>query len=89
MKDNLEAKFYETLLASTQKELPNVEKISFQIDTNIDNPSNTDVIDCTAFYKEDSKNKKQKTSTARVSTPTQVTSNAVKDRYSLGNFVVG
>ena len=91
MKDNLEAKFYEKLLSSTQKELPNVTHVSFQIDTNIDNPSNTDVVDCTAFYKEDSKNKKSKASPARSSTssPSQASNNTVKDRYSLGNFVVG
>ena len=88
MKDNLEAKFYNTLLTSTQKELPNISNIKFQIDTNIDNPSNTDVIDCTAFYKEDSKNKKLKTATSKTSTQSTVSNNSVKDRYSLWNFVV-
>jgi chromosomal replication initiation ATPase DnaA len=90
MKDNLEAKFYETLLTSTQKELSSIESISFQIDTNIDNPSNADVVDCTAFYKEDSRNKKMKTaSSSKNIVSSQTSSNAVKDRYSLGNFVVG
>jgi len=88
MKDNLEAKFYNTLLTSTQKELPNISNIKFQIDTNIDNPSNTDVIDCTAFYKEDSKNKKLKTAPSKTSTQSTVSNNSVKDRYSLWNFVV-
>jgi hypothetical protein len=62
MKDNLEAKFYNQLLDSTKKELPNIASISFQIDTDIDNPSNTSVIDCTAFYKGQTKSKKTKLS---------------------------
>ncbi|MBT3729184.1 hypothetical protein HOF65_05585 [bacterium] len=46
MKDNLEAKFYKEILNATQLESREIEKISFKIDENIENPSNTDVIDC-------------------------------------------
>ncbi len=49
MKDNLEAKFYNVILNSAQKECPNIKNITFQIDINIDNPWNKDVIDCTSF----------------------------------------
>jgi len=60
MKDNLEAKFYKEVLESTQVENSNIKEIEFRVDSNIDNPSNTDVIDCATFYKDESKSKKSK-----------------------------
>jgi chromosomal replication initiator protein len=83
MKDNLKAKFYDKLLLSTKKELPNIIKISFEIDTKIENISNRDMIDCTTFYKEN-KSKKRKTSNWEDSN----TNNIVKNRYTLENFIV-
>jgi len=60
MKDNLEAKFYKEVFESSKIENPNIVKIEFKVDLNIDNPSNTDVIDCANFYKDDAKSKKSK-----------------------------
>jgi len=60
MKDNLEAKFYNEVFESAKIESKNIEKISFKIDENIENPSNTDIVDCTKFYKESAKSKKSK-----------------------------
>jgi len=59
MKDNLEAKFYSIVLKATQKEFSDdIQKIYFVVDNTIDNPSNTNAIDCQSFYKESQKNTK-------------------------------
>jgi chromosomal replication initiation ATPase DnaA len=58
MKDNLQAKFYSKILEATQKEIESIQTIEFVVDQEIDNPSNTAVIDCTQFYKTSSKTKK-------------------------------
>jgi hypothetical protein len=60
MKDNLEAKFKDIVLESAKLENKNLENVVFKIDDNIDNPSNTDVIDCSFFYKEAFKTKKSR-----------------------------
>jgi hypothetical protein len=60
MKDNLEAKFYNEVFEASKLENRELEKISFKIDNEIDNPSNTNVIDCSIFYKEATKSKKSK-----------------------------
>ena len=60
MKDNLEAKFYKILLEATKKEFgENITTIQFIVDNSIDNPSNTDAIDCQNFYKENIKTTKK------------------------------
>jgi hypothetical protein len=51
MKDNLEAKFYNEVFESSKIENPNLKEIEFKVDLNIDNPSNTSVIDCANFFK--------------------------------------
>jgi chromosomal replication initiation ATPase DnaA len=58
MKDNLQAKFYNQILEAVQKEISTVKTVEFVVDQEIDNPSNTAVVDCTAFYKTASKQKK-------------------------------
>jgi chromosomal replication initiation ATPase DnaA len=91
MKDNLEAKFYNEVLAATKLENREIEKISFKIDNNIDNPSNTDVIDCATFLKEVSKSKKSKKN-IEFNNPIDhkvVSSRTATERYNLKNFVVG
>lgn len=92
MKDNLEAKFYEIILTSVQKELSHISKVLFKIDINIDNLSNKDVINCSNFLKELSKNKKSKSSDSQDKntwTFKTISSNtSVKERYNLVNFVV-
>jgi len=91
MKDNLEAKFYNEVLAAAKLENREIEKISFKIDDNIDNPSNTDVIDCANFLKEVSKSKKTKKN-IDLNNPIDhkvVSSKTATERYNLRNFVVG
>jgi hypothetical protein len=59
MKDNLKAKFYQNIKKATQEEFSSVSEIDFVVDKNIENPSNTDVIDCASFFKESSKKSKK------------------------------
>nr|MDD3719950.1 chromosomal replication initiator protein DnaA [Candidatus Gracilibacteria bacterium] len=91
MKGNLEAKFYQDILEATQKEIPSITKISFEVDKNIDNPTNKYVIDCISYYKD--KEKYNKKSTKLDSTgynPMQTsTPKPTNERYTLSNFVVG
>ncbi len=92
MKDNLEAKFYKEILNATQLESREIEKISFKIDENIENPSNTDVIDCWVFYKEVSKKSTKSKKTANSDNtsfqPNTAASKNVNERYNLKNFIV-
>lgn len=92
MKDNLEAKFYKDIFNAAKTENEKLEKISFLVDKNIDNPSNTDVIDCSIFLKELTK-KVKKTDDFDNSNNNQNQLNnnnnkTVNDRYSLSNFIV-
>ncbi len=88
MKDNLEAKFYNQVFESAQAENPNIKTIEFQVDYNIDNPSNANVIDCGNYFKESAKTKSKKaketSSESKISTQ-----KSVNDRYTLKNFIVG
>ena len=52
MKNNLEVKFYDEILKASKREIPTLEKLIFEIDNNIENPSNRDAIDCAKLYKE-------------------------------------
>ena len=90
MKDNLEAKFYKDIFESAKLENRELEKISFVVDKNIENPSNTDVIDCANFLKEVSKSKKSKKSSDGEEVTHQEIKNSksVNDRYNLSNFIV-
>jgi chromosomal replication initiation ATPase DnaA len=88
MKDNLEAKFYNQVFESAQAENPNIKTIEFQVDYDIDNPSNANVIDCGNYFKESSKTKSKKTKEA--SSESKITTQkSVNDRYTLKNFIVG
>ncbi len=91
MKDNLEAKFSDVIKKATSTELwENIKRISFLVDTNIDTPSNKDVIDCTVFYKEFvkwEKRQKKSSSVEEISSSIQKKKN-INNRYSLRNFVV-
>ncbi|MFC1798158.1 hypothetical protein ACFLY2_03520 [Patescibacteria group bacterium] len=90
MKDNLEAKFYNVVLEAAQLDNRDLEKISFKVDNNIDNPSNSDVIDCANFLKENTKSKKaSKNSELNTSNDQKfTTSKSAVERYNLTNFVV-
>ena len=61
MKGNLEAKFYSLILEATQSEFPEIVTVRFEVDPNIDNPSNKDVIDCITYFKEFNKSTKKAT----------------------------
>jgi len=87
MKDNLEAKFYDIILKSAKTEVPTLEKIEFIIDNNIDNPSNTNIIDCAKLYKDSSK-KTKTISENNVVWNTMLEKKTVNSRYSLSNFIV-
>lgn len=94
MKDNLQAKFYDAILSATRKEISTIKTIEFIVDKEIDNPSNTSVIDCTSFYKTISKSKKWKVSTVSNISATAKKTNStpksiINDRYNLKAFVVG
>jgi chromosomal replication initiation ATPase DnaA len=98
MEDNLRAKFFEVIKKAAKQEFETITDIDFVVDQNIDNPSNTDVIDCAAYFKEFTKKGKSKTP----STPTldqktgkmetQVESDykkgPVNERYTMDNFIV-
>ena len=90
MKDNLEAKFYDNILKAAKTEIPTLERIEFNIDSNIDNPSNTNTIDCAKLFKENSKKTKVKT----INQKNNTVWNSIKEkktvnsRYSLSNFIV-
>ena len=88
MKDNLEAKFYKEVFESAKIENPSITEIEFKVDLNIDNPSNTAVIDCGSFYKEDVKTKKTKATFGWTWENKVIkTDKCVNDRYSLSNFM--
>ncbi len=87
MKDNLEAKFYDIILDAAKKEIPTLERIEFSIDKNIENPSNTNSIDCTKFFKE-SNRKIRKTVQNTAVWSTMKEQKTVNSRYSLSNFIV-
>ena len=94
MKDNLQAKFYNNILSAAQKEIDSISNIEFVVDKEIDNPSNTSVIDCTDFYKTASKtSKKSKVSSVSSLTAAKKTNETPKtlinERYNLKGFVVG
>lgn len=90
MKDNLEAKFYNQVLESIQIENADIKNVIFRVDNDIDNPSNTNVIDCTSFYKTDTKSKKSKSWSEKNSQEKTIkTEKCVNDRYSLNNYIVG
>jgi chromosomal replication initiator protein len=90
MKNNIEAKFHNEVFEASKLENVNLEKISFKIDDEIDNPSNTNVIDCWNFYKEATKSKKAKKTPElySVSEDWDTSFKSVNERYNFNNFVV-
>lgn len=97
MKDNLQAKFYDSILKAAKKELETISTIEFIVDKEIDNPSNTSVIDCTQFYKSASKTTKKSkvssvsslSSSAANRASNKSSRNLINERYNLKGFVVG
>lgn len=97
MKENLEAKFYDLILKSSKQIFPQIEKIEFIVDMNIENPSNHDVVDCAQYFKDASKKPKKSSTTEESSWSSQKWSSSSwddtkiwtpSDRYTLDNFIV-
>ncbi len=90
MKWNLEAKFYKEVLEATQKEIPSISKVTFQVDNSIDNPTNKYAIDCVSYFKDSEKSSKKVVKLDSNWTPMTTISNTkpTNERYSLQNFVV-
>jgi chromosomal replication initiator protein len=85
MKDNIAAKFTKQILEAIQKEISTVTIVEFQVDKQIDSPSNPNVIDCTRFYKE----KDIKKGVKLTNTPETMSEIKIRnERYTLANFVV-
>lgn len=90
MKWNLEAKFYAQVLEATQEEFPSVDKINFEVDKNIDNPTNKYAINCIDYYKwyEKSSKKSNKLDSNSSNMIDIKNIKPVNERYTLNNFVV-
>ena len=90
MKDNLEAKFHKILLTATRSEFgDNIGEIEFIVDNTIDNPSNSDAVDCQDFYKENTKTAKKAEKKSRTSIAPMEKKGSTNNRYTLNNFIVG
>lgn len=90
MKDNLEAKFNKTLLEAARREFwENLQSIEFVVDSNIDNPSNSDAVDCQTFLKENSKTTRQAEKASRTWINIVEKKTNTPSRYTLKNFIVG
>lgn len=51
MRDNIAAKFYDNILEAAKIEFPNIKRIDFVVDPNIENPTNHNVVDCVSLSK--------------------------------------
>ncbi|MDD2891834.1 MAG: chromosomal replication initiator protein DnaA [Candidatus Gracilibacteria bacterium] len=89
MRDNLAHKFFDEILAASKKILPTVTSIDFSVDKNIDNPSNGNVMDCAAEYKEITAKKKGKEETPGTEMVEGINSRIINSKYRLENFIVG
>jgi len=63
--------------------------VKFIVDSNIDNPSNSDAVDCQMFLKENSKTTKQAEKQSRSWINVVERKTNTPNRYSLKNFIVG
>ncbi|MDD5213600.1 MAG: chromosomal replication initiator protein DnaA [Candidatus Gracilibacteria bacterium] len=94
MRDNIAAKFYDNILEAAKTEFPNVKRIDFIVDPNIENPTNHNVVDCVSLFKDStSKKKPKKEEENPIVDKNQAgfsrNTKTVNDRYSLENFIVG
>ncbi len=87
MRDNLTHKFKAEVLAAVQEALPEIGKIKFEVDLNIENPSNALVIDCIKEYKD--LLKKPKDDTIVEDEVDGINARLISDKYRLANFIVG
>lgn len=86
-KDNISHKFYNDIKAIVLELEPNIKAIDFQVDNNIDNPSNHISIDCLKEYKEILSKKKIEDKWEAVSVE-WCEIKAINDKYRFDNFIV-
>ena len=90
MRDNLDRKFSTEILAATQTVLPKIEAIEFQVDKNIENPSNMLVIDCIKEYKDLTKKPaKEEVEFPGAAEIDGINARVISEKYRLDNFIVG
>ena len=87
-KNNLEAKFIKQILSASQKEDNEIVWVKLDIDDKIDIPSNTQVVDCTKYYKEATKTVKN-SKKDKISNWPNTKIRSVNERYTLDKFIVG
>lgn len=88
MRDNLAHKFFNEILSASKKISPTVSVIDFCVDKNIDNPSNSSVIDCAVEYKELT-SKKKKEEIPGTEMVEGINSRIINSKYRLENFIIG
>ena len=88
MRDNLNFKFSSEILEVVQSIQPQIEKIEFIVDRDIDNPANPNVVDCAKEYK-DWSSKKRKDDTPGVTMVDGISTRTMSEKYRLDNFIVG
>ena len=90
MRDNLDRKFRAEILTAAQSVLPNIVAIEFQVDKNIENPSNALVIDCIREYKDLTKKpSKEEVEFPGASEIEGINARVISEKYRLDNFIVG
>ncbi|MDD5197848.1 MAG: chromosomal replication initiator protein DnaA [Candidatus Gracilibacteria bacterium] len=89
MRDNLAHKFFDEILLASKKIIPTITAIDFLVDKNIDNPSNGNVMDCAAEYKEITAKKKGKEEIVGTEMVEGINSRIINSKYRLENFIVG
>lgn len=87
-RDNISHKFYNEFKTITQSLIPEIQIISFEIDKNIDNPSNPKAIDCFKEFKEIT-SKKRKEDIIENTSDSWIEIKEINDKYRLDNFIVG
>lgn len=87
VRDNISFKFYDEFKSIVNDLLPEIKLIEFNVDKNIDNPSNHKVIDCIKEYKELT-NKKKREDIDESLNHEWVEIKAINDKYTLDNFIV-
>lgn len=88
MKWNLMVKFYKNIKDATISEFPEVTSIEFEVDPNIDNPSNEDVVNCLSFFKDLNSKKKAVQATKNGEIEVSENKELKSSKYTLSNFIV-
>lgn len=89
MRENLMHKFSSEVQTAISKVAPDIVSFDFQVDGNIDNPSNPYVVDCHQEYKEFVSKKKKEEAPAGVEVIDGINGRIINAKYKLSNFIVG